>query len=81
VSVLRFHAIAPQHLTEFQDIKLVNVAKEDVDMSDDKAAAKEVKDAYKPLVKWWKALLGDTANVKVRARVASGQNESHTHCI
>lgn len=55
-----------QHLSEYEDIKFVNVAKEDVDMADDKSAAKDIKALYKDFVKWWKEALGDKATVKVR---------------
>eukprot|EP00882_Tetradesmus_deserticola_P010868 GHRQ01011487.1.p2 GENE.GHRQ01011487.1~~GHRQ01011487.1.p2 ORF type:complete len:263 (+),score=161.76 GHRQ01011487.1:301-1089(+) len=74
-----------QQLTEFEDFKFVNIAKEDVDMSpeaegEDKAAAakakkeaaKALKETFKPLTGWWKEQLGSkVAGVKLSTRLSS----------
>ena len=65
-------------LTEYDDLKLANASKEDLnlDSEDDAKAAKEaakaLKEEFAPLTKWWKAKLeGKVAGVKVSSRLAT----------
>eukprot|EP00878_Enallax_costatus_P000207 GHUV01000266.1.p1 GENE.GHUV01000266.1~~GHUV01000266.1.p1 ORF type:complete len:827 (+),score=175.61 GHUV01000266.1:179-2659(+) len=69
-----------QQLTEFEDFKFANIAKEDAepetDSEDAKKAAKEatkaLKETFKPLTSWWKDQLGGkVAGVKLSKRLAS----------
>ncbi len=63
-----------QHLTEYDDHKFINIAKDDLKLPDkkDDKSAKPDKDAFKGLTKWWKAQLGDkVAGVKLSSRLSS----------
>ncbi|WIA23790.1 hypothetical protein OEZ85_013471 [Tetradesmus obliquus] len=74
-----------QQLTEFEDFKFANIAKEDVDTTAEaegedkeaaakakKEAAKALKESFKPLTSWWKDLLGSkVAGVKLSKRLSS----------
>lgn len=69
-----------QQLTEFEDFKFANIAKEDVDTETDseeakkaaKESAKALKETFKPLTSWWKDQLGaKVAGVKLSKRLAS----------
>lgn len=42
-------------LTEYEDLKLANASKEDLRVGDEKeGGAKELKEKFTPLTKWWK---------------------------
>nr|QBB20008.1 heat shock protein hsp90B [Ettlia sp. YC001] len=68
-----------QQLTEFEDFKFANIAKEDVELDESedakkaaKEAAKALKDTFKPLTSWWKEQLGSkVSGVKLSKRLAS----------
>ena len=68
-----------QSLTEYEDHKFQNASKEDLKLGGDedsdaaKERAKADKRAFKPLTRWWKALLpaADVDGVKVSSRLAT----------
>jgi hypothetical protein len=46
-------------LTEYDDLKLANISKEDLKLGDEKEELKELKEKFSPLTKWWKDRLKD----------------------
>lgn len=52
-----------QNLSEYEKMKLMNVSKGNLKLSEDtsmeRAKFRKLRDAYKPLMDWWKNLLGD----------------------
>lgn len=56
-------------LTEYEDLKFINISKEDLKLGDEKEGSlKGLKEKMAPLTKWWKEQLGD----KVRRGVGWG---------
>ena len=64
-----------QNLIEYDDIKFQNASKEDLKLSDEEDAKKkdsQLKEAFKPLTKWWRKLLSEEGGleaVKVSSRL------------
>jgi heat shock protein beta len=65
-----------QHLTEFDGVKLQSASKEGLALGDedggDKAQAKAVRAAFKPLAAWWKDTLGGPSVVSAVRIVPAG---------
>eukprot|EP00899_Mesostigma_viride_P016157 jgi/Mesvir1/24542/Mv21880-RA.1 len=64
-----------QNLTEYDDHRFQNVSKEDLKLGEENAKEKErkkaIRDAFKPLTKWWKEQLGsDLEAVKLSDRLS-----------
>ncbi|KAI8467493.1 MAG: Hsp90 protein-domain-containing protein [Monoraphidium minutum] len=60
-------------LTEYEDLKLINISKEDLKVGDEKESSlKDLKEQYAPLTKWWKdKLAGKVSTVKVSNRLST----------
>ena len=64
-----------QHITEFEDVKTQNAAREDLaleETKDEKKRQKQLRTHYRPMTKWWKGLLpSDVDTVRMSNRLTS----------